>query len=137
MARLFESIGSWMGVKETRSEGGPQECLEYVDESLAVIKPDTPQEVRERAFELAKLKGYDSKLSWPGTGAQFLCRRNQYDAFASALQAGNDTLTFERSKINDEQAAMLFKYFDGYELVKEAENQPGHVKKPFIVLVKK
>lgn len=81
MPNLFEQIGSWVGAKEHKPEHTAQEFVDFY-EDVAVIKPDTPEELKQKAIALAGFKGFTVPV--PSVGAKGLefCRLADFDRLA-------------------------------------------------------
>jgi hypothetical protein len=137
MPKFFEQIGAWLDVnKDKKPERSPQECVEYLADSIAIVKADTPNELKQQARALAALKGFTEALPWREMKGQLFCRQSEFANLAKAQEVGDGSMSFKRSLIDERLVSQLENYCDGFVFDKPLDALPDARSQPFIVLVR-
>lgn len=82
MPKFFEQIGSWLDInKDKKPERTPQECVEYF-EDVAIVKPDTPEGLKQQAEALIAIKGFTEPLPSADGNGKVFCRPTDFERLA-------------------------------------------------------
>lgn len=110
--------------------------VKYLSDDLALIKPDIPEENKERFVDLVNRRGFTEPLPWKEMRGQLFCRQADFARMSKAQEVGDGSMTFKRSLVDESLVSELEKYCNGYAFDKPLAVLPDAKTQPFIVLVK-
>jgi hypothetical protein len=137
MGERIEQVGFLDSTHNVESHEVGQDIYDELGNDWAIVRSDVSKELYEQALNLAKMKGYDQIIVCDKLNFNLLCKKTENpENLERAAEAGNYTMSFDRTKMSDDAIKKAIRWVKGYELQKPFEDLPPIEKQRFVVLDK-